>query len=303
MHKPASTQSRVLGLAIGVAALTATAALAMPSFGDWSAPADIETLPGSSTDVNSASIDGCASISPDGLTLAFNSFRTGNQQIYMASRSNTSEGFGDPVMLPSPINSAGLDFCPTIARGGRLFFTSARDGVGGDPGDLYVAKLGPNGWGGLVRLGPQINVNGMVEVGPTFYEDDEGREVMLFSRFPRGPFAGAGGQIYQSIDGGPATLVQGGPNGASSPGDNRPSVTHDGRTIFWDSLRTGSQGADIWYATRSSTSEPWGQAIHLTQLSTGGDDTRPYVGWNGEMLIGSAANDIWFATRETLTGN
>jgi hypothetical protein len=155
-----------------------------------------------------------------------------------------------------------------------------------------------------VRLGPEINVNGMAEVGPTFYEDDEGREVMLFSRFPVGPFAGAGGKIYQSIDGGPATLVQGGPNGASSAGDNRPSVTHDGKTIFWDSLRTGTlRGTDIWYATRSSTSEPWGQAVHLAQLSTDGDDTRPYVGWNGEMLTGSSANDIWFATRDKDAGN
>lgn len=299
MRRLTSRRSRIAALAASVTALTATAALAMPLFGDWTAPADIETLPDSSTQVNSPSIDGCASISPDGLTLAFNSFRTANQQIYFATRSNTSEGFGDPVMLPAPINGPGIDFCPTIARGKRLYFSSTR----GDPGDLFVSRLGPKGWSAPVRLGPGINVTGMVEVGPTFYEDDEGREVMLFSRFPAGPFAGAGGKIYQSVDGGPATLVQGGPNGVSSPGDNRPSVTHDGKTIFWDSLRAGTLGGtDIWYATRSSTSEPWGQAVHLTQLSTGVDDTRPYVSWNGEMLIGASSNDIWFAAREKGAG-
>jgi len=290
--------------AASIFALAAGAALAMPSFDDWSARADIESLPGSSTEVNSASIDGCASISPDGLTLAFNSFRTGNQEIYLATRSNTSEGFGDPIMLPPPVNSQGLDYCPTIARGGRLYFTSARDGVGGDPGDIYVSKLGPNGWSEPQRLGPQINVNGMVEVAPTFYQDDEGREVMLFSRFPVGPFTGVGGKIYQSIDGGPATLVQGGPNGVSSEGDNRPSVSHDGKTIFWDSLRTGTLGGnDVWYATRSSTSEPWGPAVHLGQLSSDANDTRPFISRNGETLIISAANDIWFASREKAGGN
>lgn len=298
------TSKLLLGATGSLFALITAAALAMPSFGEWSSTASVESLPGSSTEVNSPSIDGCASISPDGLTLAFNSFRTGNQEIYLATRSSTSEGFGDPVMLPSPINSQGLDYCPTIARGGRLYFTSARDGIGGDPGDIYVSKLGPNGWSGPERLGPQINVNGMAEVAPTFYEDDEGREVMLFSRFPAGPFIGVGGKIYQSIDGGPATLVQGGPNGASSLGDNRPSVTHDGKTIFWDSLRAGSLGGnDIWYATRSNTSEPWGQAVHLTHLSTDQNDTRPYVSWDGEMLIISAANDMWFATREKAAGN
>lgn len=308
MHKLTSKQSHVAGWAVGIAALTATAAVAMPSFGDWTAPASAETLPGSSTAVNTPSIDGCASISPDGLTLAFNSFRTGNQEIYLATRSSTSEGFGDPVLLPAPVNGPGLDFCPTIARGKRLYFTKTL----GDPGDLFVSRLGPNGWSDPVRLGPGINVTGMVEVAPTFYEDDEGWEVMLFSRFPAGPFAGAGGKIYQSIDGGPATLVQGGPNGASSPGDNRPSVTHDGKTIFWDSLRTGSQGNDIWYATRSNTSEPWGPATQLDQLSSAQNDTRPYVSWDGKTLIISSdrtgsesvgASDIWFATREKSGGN
>jgi len=286
------------GIAVGLAALLATAALAMPSFGDWSAPADIESLPGSSSDVNSPSIDGCASISPDGLSLAFNSFRNLNQDIYIATRTTTSRGFGDPVLLPAPINTAAQEFCPTLVRGNRLFFSSSRDG-GLGTGDLFVSKLGPNGWSQPEKLGPAINSSGSVEEAPSFYQDDEGREVMLFSRRPNGAFTGLGGKIYESVNGAPATLVAGGPNGASSDGDNRPSVTHDGNTIFWDSLRTGSLGGpDIWYATRSSPSQPFGQAIQLTQLSTSANDTRPYVSWNGGMLIISAPNDMWFSTRD-----
>jgi hypothetical protein len=103
------------------------------------------------------------------------------------------------------------------------------------------------------------------------------------------------------VDGAPATLVAGGPH--SSASDNRPSVTHDGKTIFWDSDRTGSIGPDLWYATRSNTSEPFGTAVHLSQLSTAANDTRPFVSWDGEMLIISAASDIWFASREKAQGN
>lgn len=282
--------------AAGLAALPMVAALAMPSFGDWAAPADVESLPGSSTEVNSASIDGCASISPDGLTLAFNSFRTGSQDIYLATRGSTSEGFADPVRLPAPISSPGIDFCPTIARGGRLYFTSARDGVGVEPGDIFVSRLGPKGWSDPERLGPAVNNRGTVEEAASIYEDDEGREVLVFSRRPAGPLVGPGGKIYQSVDGAPATLVQGGPHSSSS--DNRPSVTHDGRTIFWDSLRGGGLG--IWYATRSNTSEAWGQAVHLSQLGTA---TRPYVGWNGETMILGVASDIHFTTRQKAGGN
>ena len=291
---------RITSGALGASllALSAAAALSMPPFGAWSGLSDIESLPGSSTNVNSPSIDGCASISPDGLTLAFNSFRSLNQQIWLATRSSTSEGFGDPVMLPSPINTPAQESCPTITQGDRLYFTRSTGAPG--TGDLYVSKLGPNGWSNPTSLGPAINTAANVEEGVGFYEDDQGRQVMVFSRRPNGAFVGPGGHIYESVDGAPATLVAGGPH--SSGSDNRPSVTHDGKTIFWDSLR-GGENSDIWYATRSSTSEPFGQAIQLSQVNSTLNETRPFVSWDGEMLIVSANSDIWFATREKLGGN
>lgn len=296
-----------LAAASTLAILAAAAAVAMPPFGSWSTPAPIETLPGSSTNINTASIDGCASLSPDGLTLAFNSFQTNNQEIYLATRTSTSEGFGNPVMLPAPINTPALEFCPTLVHSGRLYFSSSRH----DPaGDIYVSKLGPKGWSTPERLGSAINTPGALEEAPTFYEDEQGRQVMLFSRRPPGPFAGVGGKIYQSIDGAPAALVAGGPN--SNASDNRPSVSHDGKTIVWDSLRSGSLGGpDIWSASRSDTDEPWGQAVHLTQLSSAMSETRPYVSWDGKMFLvssdrtgsESAFPDIWYATREKATGD
>jgi len=296
--KSASSRRYLAGAGVAGLLVLATGAMAMPAFTDWSAPADIESLPGSSSDVNSASIDGCASISPNGLTLAFNSFRSGNQQIYLAHRSSTSEGFGAPEMLPEPVNGPAQEFCPTIMQGNRLYFSSSR---GGDPGDIYVSKLGPKGWSAPQNLGSSVNAAGSVEESATFYEDEDGREVLLFSRRPPGPLVGPNGKVYQSVGGAPATLVGGGVNSSSS--DNRPSVTHDGKTIFWDSQRTGSLGGpDIWYATRGSTSETWGQAVHLSQVSTAAADTRPYVSWDGETLIVSANNDMWISTREKAAG-
>lgn len=291
--------NRITSSALGASlfALSAAAALAMPPFGDWSGLSDVESLPGSSTEVNSSSIDGCASVSPDGLTLAFNSFRSLNQQIWLATRSSTSEGFGDPVMLPSPINTQAQESCPTITHGHRLYFTRSTGTAG--TGDLLVSRLGPNGWSNPTNLGPAINTAENVEEGVSFYEDDQGRQVLVFSRRPNGAFVGPGGHIYESVDGAPATLVAGGPH--SSGSDNRPSVTHDGKTIFWDSLRGG--GSDIWYATRPSTSEPFGQAIQLNQVNSALAETRPFVSWDGEMLIVSANSDIWFATREKAAGN
>lgn len=289
---------RVTGT-IGLCTLAAAAAWGMPRFGDWSGLVDVEALPGSSTEVNTPAIDGCASISPDGLTLAFNSFRSLNQEIWIATRSSTSEGFGDPVMLPASINTPAQEFCPTITHANRLYFSRSVGAPG--TGDIYVSKLGPKGWSSPEKLGPAINTADSAEESPSFYEDEQGREVMVFSRRPNGAFVGAGGHIYQSVDGAPATLVAGGPH--SSGSDNRPSVTHDGKEIYWDSLRTGSRGGpDIWYASRSSTSEPFGPAINLGSVNSSQAETRPFVSWNGQVLIVSAASDIWFATREKVNG-
>lgn len=289
--------SNQLRLVAGASLIVSAMAAGMPTkkFGDWSTPASLESLPGSSGAINTPAVDGCASHSPDGLTLVFNSNRTGDFDLYMATRSNVNEGFGDPVALPAPVNSPEFEACGTIARGKRLYFSSGRD----DPaGDLYVTRHGPKGWTRPVRLGPNINNDGTLEEVAAFYEDDQGREVMIFTRRD-----GAGGHLYQSVNGGPATLVQGGPH--SSASDLRASVTHDGRTIYWDSTRAGSQGNDIWYATRSNTSQPWGQAIHLPELSSDSLDLRPFISWNGRFLTMSSnragsespAPDIWFTAR------
>ena len=290
--------SKKLRLAAGAGfiALASTGAMSPYSFGDWSTPASIEALPGSSTTLNTPAIDGCASHSPDGLTLVFNSNRTGNHDLYMATRSSTSEGFGTPVALPAPVNGPTNEACATIANGKRIYFSSDRDDAAYD---LYVTRSGPKGWSTPERLGPNINTNGALDEVAAFYEDDEGREVMIFTRR-----LGGTGKLYQSVDGGPATLTQGGPH--SSASDVRASVTHNGRTIFWDSTRSGSLGGpDIWTATRSNTSEAWGQAVHVPELSSAGLDLRPFISWDGSFLTmssnrtgsESAAPDIWFATR------
>ena len=285
------------------AAIAYASAAVAKNWEDWSTPVNLESLPGSSAAVNSPAVDGCASHSPDGLTIVFNSNRGGNQDLYMATRSSTSEGFGAPVPLPAPVNTSANEACPTIANGHRLYFSSDRE----DPSyDIYVSKRGPNGWSEPENLGPNINTPGWLDEAAAFYEDG-GDQVMLFSSRQAG---GAGdGNIYQSVNGGPKSLVAGGPN--SSASDNRPSVTRDGLTIFFDSTRSGGLGGpDIYYATRSSASQPFGPAIQLIGLSSSEFDARATISKDGSFITFSSvragnespAPDIWYATREKATG-
>lgn len=282
----------------GLSILAASAAIAMPMMGPWSTPQSVEAISGASANLNTPAVDGCASMSPDGLTLAFNSNRTGDFDIYFAKRSSTSEGFGNPERLPAPVNGPTTDSCPTLLQGKQMTFTSVRD----DPaGDLYLTRLGPKGWTEPERFDSNVNLPGIQEESATFYEDAQKRQVMIWSRRN----GSNPGDIFQSIDGGPATLVQGGVN--SSAGDNRPSVTHDGKTIFWDSTRNSDPAdPDLWYATRSSSGATWGTAQRLGSLSAAGAfDGRPFVSWDGTTLTFSStrpggtspAPDMYIVTR------
>jgi hypothetical protein len=151
---------RALPALAGVAAIAIASAAVAKNWDDWSSPANLESLPGSSSEVNTGAVDGCASHSRDGLTIVFNSSRGGDQDLYMATRASTADGFGTPVALPAPVNGSSNEACPTLANGNRLYFSSDRDDAAYD---LYVSKMGPGGWSEPVNLGANINRPGWLD--------------------------------------------------------------------------------------------------------------------------------------------
>ena len=206
--------------------------VAAKSFGDWSAPVNAETLAGSSSDLNTASNDGCPILNPYDDSLYRASNRPGGQgglDIWIAPRSG--DGWGTPVNAGPAINTAADEFCPTPARGNRFFFVrrlSATDT------DIYVVKDLPNkGFGTPQRL-------------------------------------------------------QTGATAINSPSEE------------------GSQGTDIYSATRSSVDEPWESAVQLGNgINSAGNESRASISWDGTRLMfgttragGEGAADIWTSTRE-----
>ncbi|QNP45238.1 PD40 domain-containing protein [Sphingomonas sediminicola] len=285
-----------------VLALTATA-VAAKSFGDWGAPVNAESLPGSSSSLNTPSNDGCPILNPYDGSLYMASNRPGGYgglDIWIAPRSG--EGWGTPVNAGPAINSAADEFCPTPSRGNRFFFVRRLSATNTD---IFVSKDLPNkGFQAPQRLptGSDSINSPYEEWSPSWFETPDGREVLYFSSTRVGA---PRQQVYYSVDYGPAQLAQGGVN--SSASDARPNVRHDGLEIVWDSTRTGTLGGpDIWTATRSSVDQPWGTGIHLENgISSAGNDTRASLSWDGTRLMfgstragveGSA--DIFTSTRE-----
>lgn len=301
--KSLKSHPRLAVLLCGVA--LSASAVAAREFGDWGPPVSAEQ--GSSPDLNTIYNDGCPILAPDGRSLFFASNRPGGlggQDIWVAYRQSTKSGWGPPVNPGAPVNSAADDFCPDPIRGKRLFFVSKRD----DPnGDIYVTDLRGNKYDPPIRLGPNVNSTAQ-EWSPAWFTDDQGNEVLYFSSTRAGTQ-----DIYYSVnqgregstDWGPAQLAPGALNTAAYD-DSRPNVSRDGHEIVFDSTRPGTLGGpDIWTASRASTSDPWPEPTHLTDLSSPAPDTRASLSWDGSYLLfgsartgGEGQSDIYVSTRE-----
>lgn len=284
---------------MGAAAL----AVAAPPYQEWGTPVNASSLPGSASNLNSPAIDGCVSISRDGLELYLTSFRDGSADIFVAERADTSRGFGSPKKLPGTVNTPSAnEACPTIIGRNTLHFLRSE---GADQGNLWISRRTSGDWQEAVPFNPSLNTPALEE-SVAIFEDEEGREVVIFSR--RNP-DGSGGAILQSVAGGPAVQVAGGPNSAGI--NNRPWVSRDGLFIAFDSVRPGGKGGpDLWFAERDSTSEPFGDAYTIPELNSPAGDLRPAISWDRTQIFfssnrpGSAspAPDIWMAQRARRKG-
>jgi len=109
--------------------------------------------------VNSSAWDGAPSISADGLSLFFHSGRSGNLDLWVATRETVDDEWGAAVNLGPTVNSPGLDADPDISADGlRLFFASNRAGGYGGV-DLWMAARATRSdpWGAPVNLGAAVN--------------------------------------------------------------------------------------------------------------------------------------------------
>lgn len=75
-------------------------------------------------------------VSMDGSRLYFEA----ESDIWMTERHDS--GWGEPLRLPSPINSEAVEECATISSDGTLYFHSRRDGKFGTYGDIWRFRPG-----------------------------------------------------------------------------------------------------------------------------------------------------------------
>jgi hypothetical protein len=305
MNPRAHPRTAKAGLVAGsVVLLSATliGSMAAASYTPWAPATNAESVPGTSAELNTASLDGCPIQSPDGLALYIASDRPGGLggiDIWVAHRTSGEAPYGAPVNLGAPVNSPADDFCPTPVQGNGLFFVSSRSTPAACGGaDIYFARENPaHGWSTPENLGCDVNSTAG-EAGPSYVDADE-REFLYFSRGP---------DIFMSErqgDGswGVAVAVT---ELNSASADLRPNVSKNGLQIVFDSNRPGTLGGqDLYFASRSSVDATWSAPVNGgPNLNTAANETRGSFGWDGTTLYFGRApgpegmSDVFFSTRE-----
>ncbi len=280
--------------------------VAAKSYGPWTTAVSLESLPGSSSEVNTAVQDGCPIQSPDGLSLYMASTRPGGQggiDIWIAHRASTDVGFDAPQNAGDIVNSSADDFCPTPVRGKGLYFVSTRGGGCGGP-DMYFARQSPaHGWSVPVNLGCTVN-SAAQEFSPSRLEED-GQEVLYFSSNRAGTH-----DIYRSVqqpDGSFGAAAAVSELNTSTHNEFRPNVRKDGREIVFDSDRPGGLGAtDIYSASRSSVADPFSAPANLgPDINSAAGESRASLSWDGKTLLFGTGrpgiegvSDIYISTRD-----
>ena len=269
--------------------------------GEWSEPIHL------GPEVNSSSRELAATLSPDGLSLYFNSDRPegfGSFDIYVSRRAclecpwEQAQNIGEPINGPDNGGNAALSH-----DGHLLFFLSDREGTFGKE-DLWVSRRSnPNddfGWGPPVNLGPFVNTEAN-EAGPSYVAAAPGGHAQLYFNRELENLV-----VMISRDG----EVVGPPEPVDLEGEARSmSVRKDGRElVFWAPASRGGLGAaDVWVSRRRNITEPWGTPTNLGgPVNTAGGELESAISLDGMTLLfsGTASRgssfglqDIWISNR------
>lgn len=248
--------------------------------------------------VNSTASDGSPEVSADGLSLYFDSGRSGGPGDWdMWVTTRTPGGvWGTPVPLPAPVNGPYADSGPSLSADGlSLYFGSNRPGYGSY--DLYVTTRPSQDapWGPPANLGPTVN-------GP-YYDNHpsisaDGLSLYFDSARPDGFDYDIWVARRKTINSPWQIPVNLGWAINDISIELSPFIFSNGLVLFFDSRFLDR---DIWMARRPTPEEPWEPAVPLgSAVNTWDYETDPSVAADGSMLYfatywsgGFGGQDLW----------
>lgn len=231
-----------------------------------------------------------------------------NVQFARDNRDNVSKYQLRP--LSDTVNAFVMQYFPVLtADQQQLIFTRRLGGGGNDDEDLVVSRKTPNGrWSEPQSISP--NINSQLNEGTCTISAD-GRKLIFTSCIGRQGFGSC--DLYESIRVGdqwakPRNL---GPNVNSSEWESQPSLSADGRTLYFVSDRRGGLGRrDIWISHLDDAGQ-WTRAKNLGKpINTPYDEISPFIHVNNRVLyfasnglVGFGGYDIFFSEKSEVDGS
>lgn len=202
----------------------------------------------------------------------------------------------EPVSAGDSVNTVLDEYWPSVTGDGQqLIFTrevKRAAGYGRDSNrdrqeDFYISRWAPDGfWGTARNAGAPLNTAG--NEGAQSISSD-GR-YMFFTACDRNDGQGRCDIYFSSNDGNrwsPGLNL--GPPVNSLYWESQPSISPNGRMLFFVSNRPGGMGGmDIWYSTRGSDGK-WRKPVNPGKaINTSGDEFSPFIYFNGRTLYFSS---------------
>jgi Tol biopolymer transport system component len=205
--------------------------------------------------VNSSGFDGSPTVSADETELLFTSDRTGQQDIFIATRARKTDPWSQPVNAGPLVNDpAADDFSLRLSNDGlTLYFASVRRG-GFGAADIYVTTRASRQvpWGSAQNAGAVVNTTAF-EAFPTPNADEttlyfersttmasDDADIWMTTRAKRGDRWGEPARVDALNSNGP---------------EFSPSISVDGRTMYFATARRGR--VEVWTSTRPQDGELW----------------------------------------------
>ena len=273
---------------------------------EWSAPTNLGSV------INTAAGEGSQCLSADGLTLLFDSDRSGGQgktDLWMSRRPTLIAPWSAPENLGATVNSSENEHVPTLSADGLALLFASDRGQSDKRYKLWWChrESTTEPWSKPTRQQLEVTaVAGVSDYEPELAADGLS---LLFTSFPR---VGTHGleDLWQCRRSTPTDLW--GPvqnlgaivNGPAK--DMDPALSSDGRVLVFVSDRPGGQGkADFWWSSRPSLDAPWSAPQNLGKpVNSEVDELSPTLSADGQTLIyrstragGRGGADLWTSRR------
>jgi outer membrane protein OmpA-like peptidoglycan-associated protein len=197
-------------------------------------------------------------------------------------------------ILPSPLNGFALQYFPVLTADGKQLFFTRRGGTSVyDKEDIYVSQAeSTQTWTAPRSISSQINSS--YNEGTCSVTADG--NFLIFTSCDA-PDSQGSCDLYsaEKVGGEWQAPKNMGTKINSSFWDSQPSLSADGRLLFFSSDRRGGMGGnDIWYASRKGDGS-WTEAKNLgAPINTPKDEISPFLFFNNETLFFASDGHLGF---------